>query len=160
MRLVATLMVLAAVVLAAACGPPRAPEFNATTIDGQPVASSALAGQPFLVVFWASSCSICLEEVPQFKALHRDLAPAGLGIVAVTMAYDPPGRAVDMANRLQLPYPVVLDIDGSLAAGFGGVRYTPTLVLVDGAGRISLSHVGRTDFEALRDRINILLGAS
>lgn len=154
---IALLLVLAAL---AGCGSDRAPEFAVVDIDGRTVASAALGGRPYLVVFWASSCAVCLQEVPDLKALYLELAPAGLELVGVAMEYDPPGRAVALARRLELPWPVLLDTDGDLARGFGGVRYTPTLVLVDASGRIIDSHVGRTDFGELRAHIGRLLGTT
>lgn len=134
-----------------------APEVTLKTIDGRTLSLARLRGQPVLVSFWATSCASCVEEIPDLKALYRTLAPQGLEIVAVAMPYDPPNRVLEMRRRLQIPWPVALDLDGSVMHAFGDVAATPASFLIDAQGRIVARHLGRHDMAQLRQQIGQLL---
>lgn len=45
----------------------------------------AAAGKPVLVHFWAVSCGVCKEKMPQLNALVSKYEPCGLQTVAVHM---------------------------------------------------------------------------
>ena len=50
----------------------------------------------------------------------------GFEIIAVAMRYDPPNYVANFVQTWQLPFPVVLDVDGAHARAFGNVQVTPT----------------------------------
>ena len=133
-----------------------APAVRFTYLDGRSVPLDSLRGKTVLVTFWASTCSECLREMPALKALHEDLAGPGFEIVGVAMSYDPPNRVLETSERLEVPYPVSLDINGAIAAAFSGVSVTPASFLISPAGRIVARHAGRLDFVELRDQIQDL----
>lgn len=89
-----------------------------------------------LVNFWATSCAICLKEMPDLVRLHERLAPAGLETVAVAMAYDRPDFVLRYAKHARLPFRVALDPLGKIAAALGPVRGTPTMLVVDRGGAL------------------------
>jgi thiol-disulfide isomerase/thioredoxin len=64
------------------------PNFEGATewLNGQlSDASNASDGSPLLVHFWAVSCGICKEKMPQLKELESRFAPFGLRTVAIHM---------------------------------------------------------------------------
>lgn len=134
-----------------------APDVSLNIVDGRTLRLAQLRGHPVLVSFWATSCASCVEEIPELKALYRTLAPQGLEIVAVAMPYDPPNRVLEMRRRLQIPWPVALDLDGSVMHAFGDVAATPASFLIDAQGRIVARHLGRHDMAQLRQQIGQLL---
>jgi len=133
--------------------PGTAPDAAFRFIDGRQVALQDLRGQPVLVTFWATTCRICLGEMPELIALHRELSGWGFEIIAVAMAYDPPDRVIHVVNERGLPYPVALDIDGKIAGAFGGVSATPASFLIAPDGSIVKQKTGETDMTALRRQI-------
>jgi len=137
--------------------PTAAPGIRFRAIDGNQLALADLRGRPVLVQFWATTCSICLEEQPRLVELYRQLHPRGLELVAVSMFYDRPDFVLRMARERQLPFPVALDVDGSVGRAFGGVEATPSTFLIDPLGRIVFQSIGRLDFSTLRDRIQQML---
>jgi peroxiredoxin len=134
-----------------------APSFDYTLLDGREARSSALRGQVVLVNFWATTCAVCIAEMPQLVATHRQFAPRGLQTLAVAMQYDPPSRVVGFVQARRLPFEVVIDNTGSIARSFGDVRATPTTFLIDRQGRIARRWVGTPDFAVLNDLVEKLL---
>ncbi len=147
-----------------ACGqakPPlaQAPHVAYTLLDGQTASSHSWPGQVVLVNFWATSCAVCVAEMPSWVALHRRHASRGLRTVAVAMAYDPPARVAAYAERHRLPFDVVIDNLGQVAKAFGDVRATPEAWLMGRDGRVLWRHQGAVDLSALEPLLTQALGA-
>jgi len=134
-----------------------APAFDYTLLDGTRHNSAALRGQVLMVNFWATSCAVCVKEMPQLAATHRQYARAGLKTLAVAMQYDAPALVADFTEKRQLPFGVVIDNTGAVARAFGDVKATPTTLLVNRAGRIVWRHEGQPSFPQLQARIAQLL---
>jgi len=134
-------------------------DLSVTLLDGRRLDRQALQGRVLLVNFWATSCAVCVAEMPEFTALHQRWHGRGLQTLAVAMPYDPPARVANFAEQRQLPFGVVIDLGGVVVRQLGPVTGTPTTLLVDATGRIVERIVGRPDFAALDRRIGTLLGA-
>jgi len=137
--------------------PRPAPDVQLTLLDGTQPRVSDLRGRVVLVSFWSTTCAPCMAEMPTLIAFHRRNAPRGLMTVAVSMQHDRPDRV--LAMRQQLPFAVALDVQGEIAQAFYRTEVTPTKYLIDPQGRVVRTHVGRTDFADLQQRIDALLGA-
>lgn len=150
----------AAALLGACTRQTVAPAFRYTLLDGSRQDSAGLRGKPVLLQFWATTCAICMSEMPDWVALHEALAPRGLKTLAVAVQADPPARVSMVAESRRLPFDVVIDNTGEIAQAFGDVRATPTGFLIDKLGRIDRRWVGAADFAALHGRIATLLAAA
>ncbi|WP_290647843.1 TlpA disulfide reductase family protein [Aquisalimonas sp.] len=135
----------------------RAPEVHFETLDGERFALDELQGHPTIVAFWATTCTICVQEIPHFKALYEELYPEGLELIAVAMEYDPEDQVRAMAKEREMPYRVVLDRDGSIARAFGDIRLTPTTFLIGPNGEILQQRLGMVDTDKMRERLTGLL---
>ncbi|GEM51618.1 hypothetical protein EB1_14080 [Empedobacter brevis NBRC 14943 = ATCC 43319] len=83
-----------------------------------------------LIVFWASWCPACQQEIPYIKEFYKDFKAKGGEIVAISLDYDQ--NAFNNAIK-ELPwynYTDLLRWDSPIAAEFG-IESTPTLLLVD-----------------------------
>ena len=134
-----------------------APDVGYTLLDGSKGATSALRGKVLLVNFWATSCSTCVQEMPQIVATHRKYQARGFDTLAVAMSYDPPAHVANYAETRRLPFGVVIDNTGSFARAYGDVQATPTTFLIDKQGRIARQYVGQPDFAALHGLVEQLL---
>jgi peroxiredoxin len=135
----------------------QVPDIRLVSIDGEKLHLPAYRGRPLLVTFWSTTCPSCVREMPHLAKLYRDLAPRGLQIIAIAMAYDPPDQVVAMRRLQDIPYPVTLDIHADAARAFGHVRVTPTSFLIAPDGRVVQHSVGRLDMTGLRRKIVAML---
>lgn len=138
--------------------PAPLPEVVITTIEGRELALSQLRGKVVLVDFWATTCAVCMKEMPGIARIHRRLAARGLVTIAVAMPYDRPDHVLHYARQNALPFAVALDPMGRVTSALGPVRGTPTLVLIDRAGRLVERIEGETDLAELERRIGRELG--
>jgi peroxiredoxin len=143
----------------ASSGPSVAPAIDYRTIDGRRLGADALAGRVLLVNFWATSCAVCVAEMPELAEVYETYRPRGLELVAVAMPYDRADRVLHFASSRRLPFPVALDPMGEAVAAWGGVEGTPTTWLVGPDGRVARRWVGRPDFARLRRDVEALLPA-
>ena len=136
-----------------------APEVAFNFVDGRKLTMQELKGRPVLVTFWATSCSGCVKEIPHLAELYQEMAPRGLEIIGVAMAYDPPNHVMTMRKEKAIPYPIALDIDSKIALAFGDIKLTPTSFLIDPNGQIVKQKIGEMDMTLVKQRILGMLNA-
>jgi peroxiredoxin len=134
-----------------------APVVAYTLLDGTPSSTDALRGKVVLVNFWATTCAVCVHEMPQIVATHNKFSARGFETLAVAMSYDPPAAVAHFAQSRELPFGVVIDNTGAVARSFGDVRLTPTTLLINKRGEIVKRYVGEPDFAALHRLVETLL---
>lgn len=132
--------------------PKPAPAVAFKTIDGRHIELADLRGKVVMVEFWATSCVICVREMPEIVALVREMAPQGLATIAVAMPYDRPDHVIAYAKRNRLPFAVALDPTGKVLEAFGPIPGTPTRFIVARDGTIAATLVG-AGAERLRARV-------
>ncbi len=138
-------------------GPQQAPDVALQFIDGYKTNLHAMGGKPVLVTFWSTSCETCIKKTPELKALYQRLNPRGLEVIAVAMAYDPPNRILAFSKDNAIPYPIALDINGSVAKAFDDVALTPTTFLISPDKQIVLTTIGKLDFEEIEGMLSNML---
>lgn len=135
----------------------RMPDTTFTQLDGSQHRTQELRGKVSLVHFWATTCSVCVKEMPQLIALHQRLKSEGLETLAIAMQYDPPAYVMQFAQVKPMPFRVAMDHDGGLAKAFGGVEGTPTTLVFDRAGKEVQRYQGAPDMAALSALLTQLL---
>lgn len=127
----------------------QAPAVSYTLLDGRRTDLASLRGHVVLVNFWATNCAPCVEEMPAMVDNWRRHSPEGFETLAVSMAYDPPALVANFAQARALPFGVVIDNTGEVAAKLGPVQYTPTSLLINKRGQIVRRWIGKTDFAVI-----------
>jgi thiol-disulfide isomerase/thioredoxin len=146
-------LVVTAAVIAGLKRPLTPADVSFISLKGEQTALSTLRGKVVLVNFWATTCAICLREMPKIAETHEKYRARGLETIAVAMDYDRPDWVFAYAERTKPPFAIALDLLGTAARAFGGVRGTPTSFLVDKKGRIVWRVEGEPDFADLGRRI-------
>lgn len=139
--------------------PESLPDVGYTLLDGSQGSTLHLRGKVALVNFWATTCPVCVKEMPQLVELHQHYGPRGLTTLAVAMQWDPPARVSQYAESRRLPFGVAIDHTGAIARAFGDVKATPTTFLIDRHGRVAERREGALADAALRASVERLLGA-
>ena len=132
-----------------------APRVSFAALSGEKFSTQDLRGKVVLVNFWATSCDVCVHEMPKMVETYNKYAPRGYEMVAVAMSYDHPNLVAEFAQKNRLPFKVSLDPSGAIARAFGEVSATPTTFLLDRKGRILQQYLGEPDwaqFHALIER--------
>jgi peroxiredoxin len=113
----------------------KAPDFILKDLNGRKFRLSDFRGkQPVLIIFSATWCSFCREEIPHFKAIHAAYAKQGLEIANIDIQ-ESKEKVAKFTTRYGLPYRVLLDEDAAVA-GIYDIRGVPALILVDQNGNI------------------------
>ena len=144
----------------APAGIAHVPDITVTTLQGDKLSLTELRGQPLLVTFWASTCSSCIREMPHLISLYNELAPRGLAVIGIAMAYDPPNRVIEISKAKQIPYPLALDISSAAAKAFGDVSVTPSTFLIAPDGQVVLQRSGALDTQKIRGLVLDMLARS
>jgi cytochrome c biogenesis protein CcmG/thiol:disulfide interchange protein DsbE len=130
-----------------ALGSGPAPDFTLPDLTGQQVTLSA---QPDLVVlnFWFTTCPPCRKEIPElakFHAAHPDVPLYGVSVDRMDA-----GRLSALAHKLGVTYPVLHDLDSSVASLYRIGLFPTTVVVHDGQiAAVRTGEVTQASLEAL-----------
>lgn len=125
--------------------------------DGGTAAFADYAGKPLVVNFWASWCPACVNELPEFQAVHEQV---GDEVTFVGFANaDRRADAVALADEVGLTYTLVDDPDGSLFRALELIAM-PTTLFISADGEIEEVFAGQLTEAALSERVDRLRGLS
>jgi len=131
----------------------------------KPKPLAGLKGSPVLMFFWAHWCIDCKHEGPVIAQLSSEFAAQGLTVLAPTQLYGYAARGEDAKPKDELAYaekvwqqfyPGLQTVPVPVSkVNFDryGASTTPTLVLIDGKGRVALYHPGVMSYADLRAAI-------
>jgi cytochrome c biogenesis protein CcmG, thiol:disulfide interchange protein DsbE len=139
----------------------RADEF----LGSKPPVLAQLKGSPVLLFFWAHWCVDCKAEAPIITQLRSEYASKGLTVLGPTRLYGYTAQVEHAKPSDELAY-----IDAVRRRFYGGLldmpvpisKYnfdtygastTPTLVLLDRAGKVAMYHPGALPYDQLRAEI-------
>ncbi|MCM8611157.1 TlpA disulfide reductase family protein [Accumulibacter sp.] len=110
---------------------------------GKPQAMAQWRGKVLVVNYWASWCAPCIEEMPAFSRLQEKYAARGVQFVGIGI--DDAEKMQAFVRRTPVAYPLLVgDAAGSQTPALQ-VRGLPTTVVIDRAGRLAGSRLGRLD---------------
>lgn len=148
------------------------PPFELLDLNGKSVNSDAYKGK-FLVIHIATTwCPFCNAEAPYLEQLSKEYRDKGVKVLIIDVKE--PGDLVKarLQDRFNLTFPVLLDLDGTVAARFAPQDVLPDLardeimlasnILVDKEGKIRFfSLLDSRNFDAklvhLKSKLNALL---
>ena len=118
-------------------------DFQLLALDGQPVHLRDLDADFILLDFWGTWCEPCLGSIPHLIDLQKKYGPSKLKVVGIACekaaANRRSGIVAATSDKLGINYPVLLaDKDGDTPLQNElGVRYYPTMILLDRQGKFS-----------------------
>ncbi|MBX3199875.1 MAG: peroxiredoxin [Labilithrix sp.] len=95
-----------------------APDFVALGHDGSNVALSSLRGRTVILYFYTrDETPLAIREALDFRDAWPDLREQGIVVVGVST--DTAAAHKAFAERLGLPFPLISDVNGSIARAYG-----------------------------------------
>jgi thiol-disulfide isomerase/thioredoxin len=151
--------------LLALVGQPAPPLQVTQYLGPKPPALASLKGSPVLLFFWAHWCGDCKAEVPIIARLRQEFAPEGLVVIGPTQLYGYAAQGSDAAPEQERAYiesvraryyASLQDMSVPLSKqNFNayGASTTPTLVVLNRAGQVSMYHPGALSYDELRSAV-------
>lgn len=133
----------------------RAPRLDTELAVGRMLPASQLEGRVVLQYFWATWCPICESDMPRLQKLYEFYRPLGLEIVAQSLD-DDASVVIEHWRARGYSFPVAMRSEET-RAGFGAIRGTPTLFLIDRSGSVRFKRLGRLPDGALEATIAALI---
>lgn len=116
-----------------------APLFSGVSVNGgHQINLVDFRGKVVFVDFWASWCPPCIESLPAYDRMYRELGNEAFEVIAVNVdEYIEDG--LEFLEKHPVSYPVLADPEGEIGIPYG-IRTLPHSFLLDREGRIVSSH--------------------
>lgn len=133
----------------------KAPDFTLEDIKGKTVKLSDYAGKVVIINFWATWCTPCKEELPDFVRFYNRYREKGVEIIGIAVSSSLEEVKM-MAAQHKITYALCMS-DGKVESLYGGIRAVPTTVIIDKNGSIQYNKPGMLSEKDLAKIVEELL---
>lgn len=133
----------------------QATDFTVYDEQGNRYKLSDFRGKPVVLSFWATWCSICVNEMPTFDAMYEQYKDdVHFLMVNLTDGYQETfEEATSFIKNSSYKLPVYYDVSSEAAIAYG-VMSIPVTYFIDKDGRIDTYHSGAIT----KERFNAVIG--
>ena len=127
----------------------KAPDFELNSPDGKKVSLSQFKGKYVVLDFWASWCPDCRKDAPNIVAMYNKYKDKGVAFVGVSFDTDV-AQWKAAIEKYGMKYAHVSELKKMREANISkayGVKWIPSMVLVDPQGKVVMGTVLSTKLE-------------
>jgi peroxiredoxin len=124
------------------------PDFTLEDIDGNKVSLSDYKDKIVILNFWAEWCRFCLEEMPDFNQLNKELENDDEVEILTVNVGDSVETATKYLTSNNIDLKVLMDLDASVYQMYG-LTGLPKTIFVNKDGSLYAYIPGKTDKETL-----------
>ena len=117
--------------------PEKMKNFTLNDLSGNPVPLDSYNGKVVLLVFFATWCPPCQDEIPQLEAIYRKYRSKNFEAVGINLREDR-GSVQIFAKKNKISFTILLDQKGDAGALYK-VKYIPRIFILDRSGQIKYS---------------------
>jgi thiol-disulfide isomerase/thioredoxin len=138
--------------------PLPAPPFLANDLSGKIITTADWRGKVTILVFWATWCPPCREEIPDLIRLQNRYKDR-LQVIGVSEDDDAsPQEVAAFAKQAGINYSIVMGREQTISERYGGIPALPTTFLINSEGRVVQKHIGLRPPELYETEVRSLLG--
>jgi peroxiredoxin len=121
----------------------KGPNFKVENLDGETVELNNEVGEgPILLIFWATWCKPCIEELAEYKKIYKDYKDKGFKMFAISTDDERTvAKVKPFVKSKGFDFPVLLDTNSDISRLYYA-QSVPYSVILDKKGMIIYSHLG------------------
>ena len=130
-----------------------APDFTVTDLEGKTHRLSDYRGKDVMLVFWATWCMPCIQEVPHLIALRNRVDEDKLAILAISyISYNNTTEMVKqfVAVNERINYTVTSTDQESIPRPYNTINAIPTSFFIDRQGNVKLATSGALSLGSMK----------
>lgn len=121
-----------------------APDFSVKDLQGADLSLAGYKGKVLVLNFWATWCSPCRKEIPDFIEAYREYKDKGLEILGLSVDETTAPALLEWTKKTGINYPIALATP-EIVRDYEPGQYIPATIIVDRAGRLRYRHTGLMD---------------
>jgi len=136
----------------------RPKDFTVENQNGERVQLSDFYGKPTLLVFWATWCGPCKEELPDLEAMYQKYGNE-MNFVMVnvtTWREENDESVVNFIKENDYHFPVYLDTEGNAIETYQ-IQSIPQIFFLDKGGNLHKKYANQVEKETLEENIKEIL---
>jgi len=127
-----------------------APDFALRDIRGHETTLSQFKGRPVLLVFWATWCVPCRDEMPGIELLYRQFKDKGLVVLAISD--EDARKQADFLEKFGYSFSALVDSQ-KMAYDRYHVNGVPETVFIDTEGKVRDYATKETSYESFAETL-------
>jgi len=131
------------------------PDFSLKDLDGNDISLSDYRGKIVIVNFWTTWCTYCVEEMPGFNTVDKELREAGDAVILAVNVQESYDTVSDYIAENDIDLKILMDEDGAVSTGKYGVYSYPNTFVVNKDGSLYAYVPGKLEIDSLRKIIDM-----
>lgn len=123
---------------------PQAPEFTLEDLNGNKMSLSDMSGKVVFLNVWATWCSPCKKEIPDFIEAYEQHKDKGLEIIGISIDRISQSKVLKFTEKYKMTYPVAM-VTSQITKDYGPFPAVPTTIIIDKNRKVRHRQIGWVD---------------